>query len=90
MRLLLGLVCIWASALSAQVTIQLRSAQDAEQIYAWASEKQIEIESICEEWGMYHLKQWNSQYEWPSCVALWQWERPIQRRYMPNDAEISL
>ncbi len=90
MRLFLCLVCIWASALSAQVTIQLRSAQDAEQIYAWASEKQIEIEPICEEWGMYHLIQWNTQYEWPSCVALWQWERPIQRRYTPNDAGLSL
>jgi subtilisin family serine protease len=90
MRLLVGLVLMWASALSAQVTVQLRKASDAEAFYAWASDQQLEVEAICEEWGMYHVKNEVHQIEWPTCVALWQRERPIQRRYVPNDAELSL
>jgi hypothetical protein len=90
MRLWVCLAFFWVSALPAQVMIQLRKAQDAEQLYAWASEQQVAIEPICEEWGLYHLNQWVSPHEVPSCVALWQQERPIQRRYTPNDAQLSL
>lgn len=90
MRLWICLAFLWVSALPAQVTIQLRKAQDAEQLHAWASEERMEIEPICEEWGLYHLSRWDSTFAFPSCVALWQIERPVQRRYTPNDAQLSL
>lgn len=92
MRHWLLLFFFWVSGLRAQALVQLHEAIDAEQWYAWTSANGLQVEAICGDWGLYYLQGWNPQtgQSLPECVRTWQLERAVERRYTPNDEQLSL